>query len=335
MSTSMRRHGSQEGPPFDSKSVGGQATPSRWKVRRLSVAAAGLVLGTAFATAALADTPAPASAAVALPPNGPVVTRVDAWTNLDLVNPKSVTAYCRGGTKLIGTGFSRTGGGAGVMIDEAVPTVGQIGADDRVKVTAYQTPAGAPFAWSLRAWAFCASGVSNVQVVYDESDFDTTAPKTAEAECLFGTKVVGTAFEARGASGEVVVTKIDPVPGSGVVNDKVVVKAHPDDNGITGSWSVRAYAFCATAPPGLEIVSNTRASTGTSWTVAADCTGTKVALGAGGYVSDAATGNVLLTSLASFELVTGQQGAVMAATEDANGTNAAWDLTTKVICANR
>jgi hypothetical protein len=295
----------------------------------------GLLIGAAVAATVAAVDAVPASAVVPAPLPVPalVVTVETDTTGADLTtDPKHATAYCRGGTKLVGTGFTRNSGGSGVVVDQVVPTVGQPGQDDHVTATAYATPAGAPFAWSLTVRAFCASGVSNVEVVDHDSLFDTSVPKRSTANCPFGKKVVGTAFQALGASGEVMVTKVDPVAGTAGGVDHVDVTAYPDDDGITGDWGVKAFAFCATAPSGVQVVARTvTPSTQNTTTV---CPRPKVALGAGFVVDDVAQGNVMVYGLTIFEVFTTDHGAIASATEDADGTAAVWGLTAKAICAN-
>ena len=278
---------------------------------------------TILAVPASASTPTPLS----LLPTGPGVTVVEVFSGFG-GGPRHAIATCTTGT-LVGTGFARSGGGSGVVIDAVVPIGNQ------VTVTAVETAAGTPNQWGVTARAFCATGISNVQVKHDESLIDGVNPKTVEVECPFGTRVIGTAFQALGAQGEVIVTKMDPVAGVAPADDKAVVKAYADDNGIAGTWGVGAWAFCAAAPAGLEIVARTLTPppNTSSYTVSAGCTGSKVVVGAGTYLSSVATGNVLLYGLSANHYTVGEE-AQASAIEDANGTPAAWSLTTKVICAN-
>lgn len=257
---------------------------------------------------------------------GPGVIVVEQRTNSDLVSPKEITAVCPPNTLLIGAGWGQRYGSHYAVIDEARPE------SDRVTVRGAKTPVGPPTSWSLVARAICASGISNVQIVHQDSVINNLGtPKTAVATCPFGTRVVGTAFEALGPEGEVMVTKIDPTDYA------VSVKAYPDDTGIAGSWGVTAWAVCASAPAGLEIVSRTLTPANPSgWNymdVHTVCPRPKVAIGAGAYFNDVAAGNVMLFNLNRFQYQ-GDEMASSQATEDHDGTPAAWNLTTKAICAN-
>jgi hypothetical protein len=309
--------------------------------RTLAVCAVLTLLGAAATTILAA--PASASTSTPLPlPLGPTVTYESERTAYDDENPKHITASCHDGKKLIGVGYSRSGGAAGVVIDRAVPVVNQTGREDWVTVYAYETAAGTPNRWSLEARAICASGLSNVVLSDDTSDIDGEDSHTAVAECPFGTKVVGTSFAAISEAddqGDVMVTEVNPIASSGG-NDTVRVSAHADADGTADDWGVKAYAFCATAPLGLTIVSRTQNPPTDRIDQAVACPDGKVGLGAGAYFNDftgAAAENLMLTNLnvsGPYTQFNGEYLAVASAMEDAAGTQGAdWELTVKLVCA--
>lgn len=307
--------------------------------RRLGALAALALAGAAVATVL----PAPASATPSTPlPLTPArtVTMEEETTLLDHQNPKEIRAYCRNGARLVGAGFSvfHQGGGLGAVVKEAVPVQGVGGADDYVSVKAYETPAGTSYTWRLFAYAVCATGLSGVEIVEDVSVIDSAPSHSAVAQCPFGKDVIGSSFAALLAPGEVMVTKSDLVTSSSP--DEVRVTGYDDDDGITATWGVRAYAFCAFPPPGLEIVPDTYNFSGIGGSNHAWCPIGKIGLGSGAYVSDVsgvAAGDVTLTGLRTvgpFTQFNGEYAAVATAVEDADGTPADWELTTQVACAD-
>ncbi len=67
--------------------------------------------------------------------------------------------------------------------------------------------------------------------------------------------------------------------------DQVTVVASEDRDGTGEAWSLRAYAICAYAPPGLVRVSATAANAWNGTAVVARCPSEKRLLGVGGGVS--------------------------------------------------
>jgi hypothetical protein len=187
------------------------------------------------------------------------VVTVDADTQTDVGgdNTETVTAECDGGSTLIGTGWIA----GGAIVDEVVPDL----STGTVRVEAWEPEGGSVRAnWSVTARAICATSVSNVEVVQDGSSAynSTNAPKSETASCPFAKKLVGLGYEiGTFAEGEVHVTSVVPT------DDEVTVTAYEDANGTTESWSVTAYAVCATEPSGLEVVTSTSPSTSSDLTV--------------------------------------------------------------------
>jgi hypothetical protein len=227
------------------------------------------------------------------------VTVEEEMTLLDSVSPKEARAYCRNGARLVGAGFRifHLGAGVAAVIQEVIPVQGVGGADDYVSVKAHETPTGTSSMWRLSARAVCATGLSPMEIVEDDSVVDSAPSHSAEAECPIGKEVIGSSFAALLAPGEVMVTKSELVPSSG--QDEVRVTGYDDDDGITATWGVRAYAFCVSPPPGaVDIVFDTYNPSGSGGSNLAWCPIGQIGLGSGAYVSDVAgvaAGDVTLT----------------------------------------
>jgi hypothetical protein len=249
------------------------------------------------------------------------VVTVDADTQTDVGgdDTETVTAECNGGSTLIGTGWIA----GGAIVDEVVPDL----STGTVRVEAWEPEGGSVRAnWSVTARAICATSVSNVEVVQDGSSAynSTNAPKSDTASCPFAKKLVGLGYEiGTFAEGEVHVTSVVPT------EDEVTVTAYEDDNGTTESWSVTAYAVCATEPSGLEVVTSTSPSTSSDLTV---CPGVKKAIGAGGAV-DSARNNVDIW-YAKTGAYGGYEYGIAGAAETSGATTSNWTITSTVICAN-
>lgn len=249
------------------------------------------------------------------------VVTVDADTQTDVGgdNTETVTAECDGGSTLIGTGWIA----GGAIVDEVVPDL----STGTVRVEAWEPEGGSVRAnWSVTARAICATSVSNVEVVQDGSSAynSTNAPKSDTANCPFAKKLVGLGYEiGTFAEGEVHVTAVVPT------DDEVTVTAYEDANGTTESWSVTAYAVCATEPSGLEVVTSTSPSTSSDLTV---CPGVKKAIGAGGAV-DIARNNVDVW-YAKTGTYGGYEYGIAGAAETSGATTSNWTIASTVICVN-
>ena len=91
-------------------------------------------------------------------------------------------------------------------------------------------------------------GVSGYTQVDAFSAFDTTTPKTAEADCPAGTKIIGGGAYANvggGVTGPVALAASLPISdGRGWIGT-----AYRTDSVFTGSWNIDARAICAIVAP--------------------------------------------------------------------------------------
>ncbi|GAA2711059.1 hypothetical protein [Actinoplanes palleronii] len=162
---------------------------------------------------------------------------------------------------------------------------------------------------------------------------DSASFKTAVAGCPAGKRVVGGggwAFATAAADkAKVMVTRLEPVRAGTVSN--YVVSGEEVASGMSGTWWLEAYALCAPAPGGYQIVSGgTAPSSSSVQQTAAVCPGSKRVLGSGGRIDNAAGQVTFQTNRSS-----GPRDIVRAvAKEDANGYAGSWTVTAYAICAN-
>jgi hypothetical protein len=165
------------------------------------------------------------------------------------------------------------------------------------------------------------------------SGTDSVSPKTATASCPAGKRVVGGGgwvfATAAADEAKVLLTRLQPVStadaGSYVVTGEEVAP------GMTGTWRLAAYALCAPAPAGYEIVSAGTASSSSSVKeIAAVCPGSKRVIGTGSRITNPGGQVTLQTNRSS-----GPRDIVRAvAKEDASGYAGSWTLTAYAVCAN-
>jgi hypothetical protein len=114
--------------------------------------------------------------------------------------------------------------------------------------------------------------------------FDSNSPKTIEAKCPAGQRVLGGGVRVN-AGTHVLVTREEPI--SAASGDSYLVSAEEDAIGTTTTWALQAYAICSNPIPGLRLVaavSPTRSDNFAS--VTAECPAGTNLLGAGGRILD-------------------------------------------------
>jgi hypothetical protein len=162
---------------------------------------------------------------------------------------------------------------------------------------------------------------------------DSVSPKTAIAVCPAGKQVLGGGGLVSIASPtdrqKVLLTRLEPVHSGNL--DSYVVTAEEIAPGIGATWRLEAYALCAPALPGYQIVSGSTAPSSTSVQQAiASCPSTSKVIGTGAQVNNPG-GQVTLQTNRSDDLL----GIVRAvAKEDASGYLANWNVTSYAVCAN-
>jgi hypothetical protein len=162
---------------------------------------------------------------------------------------------------------------------------------------------------------------------------DSVSPKTAIAVCPAGKQVVGGGGFVSSASPpdaqKVLLTRLEPVHSGNL--DSYVVTGEEVAPGIGSAWRLEAYALCAPAPPGYQIVSASTTPSSTSVQQAvASCPGSTKTLGTGAQINNPGGQVTLQTNRSDDPL-----GIVRAvAKEDANGYSASWNVISYAVCAS-
>jgi hypothetical protein len=173
-----------------------------------------------------------------------------------------------------------------------------------------------------------ASAVSGIELVRANSGYSTHYWNAALANCPAGKVVLGGGATITGGMDQVVLSA--SIPASDGRTYLAAGRAVP---GFTGSWSVAAYAICAPAPVGYEVISTSIATSETFQLGRADCSPGKRALSAGAQ----ATRNVMavtpgLTLIRPDGYLT--LGWAAARTVVPNQSSTPWQLDTTVICVD-
>jgi hypothetical protein len=196
---------------------------------------------------------------------------------------------------------------------------------------------GTTAAWSATAYGICALPVPGREVVKADSDFDSSN-KTVTVDCPAGKRVIGTGGGTvtgldggpQGAQMHQVLGEITPNPAL----TSVTVRAFETDGGFDQNWYLDAYAFCATPPAGLQLVSaTTPQGSEESERVTATCPAGKTLVGMGAALpSDVfARGDVMLDDIRPDPAL---RRVTVNAFEDQDGTTGVWKVTAHAICAN-
>jgi hypothetical protein len=168
--------------------------------------------------------------------------------------------------------------------------------------------------------------LGSVTVANTISTFNS-ANKTLRANCPAGKRVLGGGGFVSGTQ-HAVITELQPI--STAAGDSYEVSAVEDQAGEHGNWAILAYAFCAPAPAGLEIVPVTSAATSNAFTgISATCPGTKRLVGSGGKIDNGAGQVDLLTFP---EGTFGSNRTTAAGQEDRDGFAGNWTVTSYAVC---
>jgi hypothetical protein len=159
-----------------------------------------------------------------------------------------------------------------------------------------------------------------------ETSSPSSANKGATATCPAGKLVMGGGAEVSPPDGRVLISAIRP----STTLTSVYVTAYEDEAGTAGDWTVTAYAICAPAPAGLQLVKATSASSSVSKSATAACPTGKKVLGAGGEVAGA-RGQLLINAVTPSSDLANVR---VSAFEDETGTTATWTVTAYAICGS-
>lgn len=189
--------------------------------------------------------------------------------------------------------------------------------------------AGAQVVAQVAGTGPAAAVAGRIRVVGPVTATDTTPTKFAVANCPSGTRVLGGggwAFD--NDAGKVHFTRLEPFHNTSL--DTYIAEA-ASEPGFTGSWWLQAYAICAPAPAGLQIVTASTTSASPTFTSTfADCPSGKKLLGTGGQIF----GGGREVGLQRSGPDTGATRSLSTAREDANGYSGNWSLTVYGVCVN-
>jgi hypothetical protein len=151
--------------------------------------------------------------------------------------PKSVTATCPAGKRVIGAGGATSGGtGVEVVLGKIEPNPGLT----TVSVSAFEDETGTGSVWTLDAIAICANPPPGLELVSVERDADSD-PGSVTATCPAGKNLLGTGAEIDGGAGQVM---LDDVRPSAALTSNTVTGVE-DETGTTTDWLLTAHAICA------------------------------------------------------------------------------------------
>lgn len=285
-------------------------------VASLSVGLAGVQLVTA----------GPASAVAGL------VKVTSPGTTANSVSPKTATATCPTGKRILGGGgwLIETGTATRKLIlTQLRPVQGTGGQSDRYVVTGAEAAPGISGNWLVQAYALCADPVAGMRIVSTATASSSTAVQATSAVCPGGTRALGSGASITNPQAQVAL-QVARASGPG---DIVRAQAREDADGYSGSWSVTAHAVCAPAPPGYEVVFGESPERGSEAekVAFAGCPAGKRVHGAGAAVSNTAPAGVALNVIYPFN----DLDEVEAFAVEGTPTSASWDfIVATAICAN-
>ncbi len=112
--------------------------------------------------------------------------------------PKSLTATCPAGTRVIGPGGDTTPGNGSVVLNQIRPDASLTS----VTVHADEDEVGTPSNWFLQAFVICAAPPTGLELV-SATSANTSANKSVVAACPSGKRLLGNGAEITGAAGQV------------------------------------------------------------------------------------------------------------------------------------
>lgn len=156
----------------------------------------------------------------------------------------SLDVTCPTGDVLLSAGYKVSGGGE-VEVDDFRPDGGVGTAPTGLFVGAYETDPPFASSWRLTAYATCVDPLPGLVRRSATSPSGPLDLKEVVVPCAAGEVLVGSGYELNGATGEVVIEDIEIDGDATTAPTTVEVDAFRED-GFEGSWSLTAYAICAT-----------------------------------------------------------------------------------------
>ena len=221
---------------------------------------------------------------------------------------------------MIGGGGEVSGASGEARLNDVLPSADLT----EVTVQGHEDANGFAGQWSASTIAICAMPPPGLQRVAATSP-GNSANKSVTASCPSGKRVLGTGGAVVGGGGGVILHDVRPAAGS------VTVQGLEAQGGVAANWRVKAIAVCANPVSGLERVFTTSATNSNDKLAIAPCSPGKRVLGAGAEIAGGGGGQIGLDVMApdqSLESVT------VAASEDEDGTAAAWFVRAYAICGD-
>jgi hypothetical protein len=242
--------------------------------------------------------------------------------------PRGAYSFATTGGVACPAGQQIAGGGAG--IDGGVGRVGLVldGPGAGIWAATGQTiPVQFFDSWSLTLQEICATTFAGQTIASGTTSPDSLDEQSATVTCPSGLRVIGAGGEVDGSS-SVMLEAIRP----NSTLTSVTVLGHEAEGGTPDFWNMTAYAVCASAPPGLQLVKNTSppASEDSGQAVAPCPAGTHL-IGTGGEIVHGA-GQVLLDDLKADAALT---KTTVVGFEDHSGFDPQWQVTAYGICIDR
>ena len=259
----------------------------------------------------------PASAAV------PGLVYVQQHTTFDSTVYKSITVTCPAGLSAIGAGYELAGAPGSVVLDDFIPNATSVTVGAGEVVGPGEPSDGTTESWSVSATAVCAVAPAGLQIVAQPSPFAPGGNRQVTATCPTGKSLIGAGSSLSQGFGQVSVRALS------LSTTTVTATAVDDEDGYSGSWSVTAYAVCADALPGLQLVSaNTNNDSAPSKTVTAPCPAGTRATGSGWNIG------AVEQVLAIDTYIADGTGVTVVGHEDDDGYSNVWNVSATAICAD-
>lgn len=184
----------------------------------------------------------------------PNLQKVAALSPTNSVSPKTVSAVCPAGTRVIGGGGWVFATGAAderkVVLTGLEPRATT--SQSSYVVTGEEVAPGMAGTWWLEAYALCASTPAGYEIVNESTVPSSAGTQQTAAGCTANKRVFGTGARIDNPGGQVTLqlTRSDIPRGIGRVTAK------EDASGYGGTWNVTSFAVCANDLPGFTIESN-------------------------------------------------------------------------------
>ena len=257
--------------------------------------------------------------------------KVKGVSAIDSSPSKTARAYCPEGKRAIG-------GGGGLVWDlqhhtrDVVLTgsypVHPLSGRDSWVVSAHEDQGGTTDTWWVDAYAICVDPIAGMHIEVTGGTYGSSTSQRPEAHCDPGERVLGSGGYVQDTGGQVGIQ----VARASTLATFSYFQAHEDADGYAGNWGLLAYAVCAPAPAGYEIVQTASSTSLSEAEKSADayCPSGKEVLGGGGALGFSAPGNAMLTRT----ILPDYDDTVLAVADENVSTAANWDfIVAQAICA--